>query len=191
MLLHRSQQFQRRHSGFSRWMWARGGFTLAEAMVAIAIMGVTLFSIMGGIAYLSFRNRESSQRMLASSIETEILELFKAQPFPQITNSTGTAPVYLKQIPGGAPDARWIVPAVNAWQAIPVEDVAPANAAAPATVPDKLPNGVWRADFYSDPLTPTLRQITVTLRWQLYAGLSQRTVSLSTSTIVSQSFPSL
>lgn len=62
--------------------------------------------------------------MLAASIETEIIELFKAQPFPQIANSTGVAPVYLKQVPGGAPDVRWIVPAANAWQTVPVEDVA-------------------------------------------------------------------
>lgn len=160
-------------------------------MVAIAILGLTLFSVMGGISYMGFRNRESSQRMLAASIETEILELFKAQPFPQITNSTGGAPVYLKQVPGGAPDMRWMVPAANAWQTVPIEDVDPANPAAPASVPDKLPNGVWRADFVSDPATPTLRQVTVTMQWQLYQGNSQRVVSLSTSTAVCQSFPSL
>lgn len=160
-------------------------------MVAVAILGLTLFSVMGGISYIGVRNRESSQRMLAASIETEILELFKAQPFPQITNSTGAAPVYLKQVPGGAPDARWMVPEANAWQTVPIEDVAPANPAAPASVPDKLPNGVWRADFVTDPATPTLRQVTVTMQWQLYQGNNQRLVSLSTSTAVCQSFPSL
>lgn len=170
---------------------ALSGFTLVEVMVAVAILGLTLFSVMGGIAYMRFRNHESSQRMLAASIEMEILELFKAQPFPQITNSTGAAPVYLKQVPGGAPDARWIVPAANAWQAIPIEDVAPGNSAAPASIPDKLPNGVWRADFVNNPVTPTLRQVTVTMQWQLYPGNNQRVVSLSTSTAVCQSFPSL
>lgn len=160
-------------------------------MVAVAILGVTLFGIMSGISFLKFRNRESSQRMLAASIETEILELFKAQPFSQITNSAAGAPVYLKQVPGGGPDARWVVPALDAWQAIPVEDVAPASAAAPASVPNKLPNGVWRADFVTDPATPSVRQITVTLQWQLYSGANQRVVSLSTSTAVCQSFPSL
>jgi hypothetical protein len=94
-------------------------------------------------------------------------------------------------VPGGGPDARWIVPQLNAWQAIPVEDVAPTDAAAPATVPDKLPNGLWRADFVNDPATPTLRQLTVTLQWQLYAGTNQRVVSMSTSTAVCQNFPSL
>lgn len=166
-------------------------FTLAEVMVAVTILTVTLLSMVGGISFMKFRNRESSQRMLAASIETEILELFKAQPFPQITNSTVAAPVYLKQVPGGLPDARWQVPAANAWQTLPIEDVAPADAAAPATVPDKLPNGVWRADFVSDAATPSLRQVTVTLQWQLYSGAGQRVVSLSTSTAICQSFPSL
>ena len=170
---------------------AVSGFTLVEVMVAVAILGLTLFSVMGGIAYIRFRNRESSQRMLAASIEMEILELFKAQPFPLIANSTAVAPVYLKQVPGGAPDPRWIVPTVDTWQAVPIEDVAPGNAAAPASIPDKLPNGVWRADFVTDPATPTLRQVTVTMQWQLYSGNDQRVVSLSTSTAVCQSFPSL
>ncbi len=170
---------------------AVNGFTLVEVMVAVAILGLTLFSVMGGIAYMRFRNRESSQRMLAASIQTELLELFKAQPFPQITNSTAIAPVYLKQIPGGAPDTRWIVPVANAWQAIPIEDVAPGNSAAPASIPDKLPNGVWRADFVTTPATPTLQQVTVTMQWQLYPGNNQRVVSMSTSTAICQSFPSL
>lgn len=170
---------------------APDGFALVEVMVAVAILGATLFSVMGGISFMGLRNRESSQRMLAASIETEILELFKAQPYPQITNSTAGTPVYLKQVPGGGPDTRWIVPEVNAWQPVPVEDVAPGTAAAPQLVPDKLPNGEWRADFVTDPATPALRQVTVTLRWQLYEGSSQRTVSLSTSTIVCQSFPNL
>jgi len=170
---------------------AVNGFTLVEVMVAVAILGLTLFSVMGGIAYMRFRNRESSQRMLAASIEMEILELFKAQPFPQIINSTAGAPVYLKQVPGGAPDARWIVPAANAWQPVPIEDVAPTDPAAPASIPDKLPNGVWRADFVTNPATTTLRQVTVTMQWQLYSGNNQRVVSLSTSTAICQSFPSL
>ena len=170
---------------------AKGGYTLAEVMIAVLILGVSLFGVMGGISYLSARNREASQRMLAASIETEILELFKAQPFVTIGNSTAGAPVYLKQVPGGAPDPRWIVPTLNAWQTLPVEDVAPGTAAAPDLVPDKLPNGEWRADFVTDPATPSLRQITVTLHWQLHAGSSQHLVSLSTSTMVCQSFPSL
>ena len=160
-------------------------------MVAAVILGIMLFGVMSGISFLEFRNRESSQRMLASSIGTELLELFKGQPFPQITNSTAAAPVYLKEVPGGGPDARWTVPQLNAWQPIPVEDVAPTDGAAPATVPDKLPNGVWRADFVNDPAKPTLRQITVTLQWQLYNGTKQRVVSMSMSTAVCQSFPSL
>lgn len=140
---------------------------------------------------MGFRNRESSQRMLAASIGTEILELFKAQPYPQITNSTAGAPVYLKQVPGGLPDLRWAVPAFNAWQSLPVEDVASGTATAPQSLPNKLPSGEWRADFVPDPTTASLRQVTVTLRWQLYSGKSQRVVSLSNSTIVCQSFPSL
>lgn len=173
------------------------GLTLVEVMVAVVILGMTLFGVMAGISYMNFRNRESSQRMLASSIETEILELFKAQPFPQITNSTGGNSIYLKSLPpppGGPPwddPRRWPVPPANAWQSLPVEDVAPGDATAPALLPDKLPNGAWRADFVLDPANPTLQQVTVTLRWKLYQGDNQRFVSLSTSTTVCQSFPGL
>jgi hypothetical protein len=169
----------------------RDAYTLAEVMVAVTLVGLTLFGVMSAISFIGERNREASQRMLAASIGTEILELFKAQPFSQIANSTVAAPVYLKEVPGGGPDARWKVPAFNSWQSIPVEDVAPADSAAPATVADKLPNGLWRADFVNDPLTPTLRQITVTLQWQLRGGATQRVISLSTSTTVCQYFPSL
>ncbi len=168
------------------------GVTLVEAMVAVAILGVTLFSVMGGIAYMGFRNRESSQRMLAASIENAILELFKAQPYTQIANSTVSAPVYLKQLPlTGQPDPQWIVPAANSWQSIPVEDVVSGTAGTPPLVENKLPSGVWRADFVTDPAQPSLRQVKVTLRWQLYQGNNQRFVSLSTSTMVCQSFPGL
>lgn len=160
-------------------------------MIAVAILGLMLFSVMAAISFLSARNREASQRMEAASIATEILELFKAQPFSQITNSTTSAPIYLKQVPGGGPDTLWKVPALNSWIAIPVETVDPTTANPPVAVPNKLPNGVWRADFVNDPTKPTLRQITVTLQWQLRAGASQRLASLSTSTVVYQNFPSL
>lgn len=174
-------------------------------MVAVAVLGLSLFGIMEGISYMRFRNRESSQRMLAASISTEILELFKAQPFPQITNSTPPdpndltkGPIYLKQLPlTGQPDPNWMVPEKglvtdsNSWKPIPVEDVAPATATAPGLVADKLPNGEWRADFVSDPAKPSLQQVTVTLRWKLYQGMKQRFVSLSTSTTICQTFPSL
>jgi type II secretory pathway pseudopilin PulG len=169
----------------------RDAYTLAELMVAVTILGLGLFGLMSAMSFIGERNREASQRMLAASIGSEILELFKAQPFSQIANSTVAAPVYLKEVPGGGPDAKWRVPAFNSWASIPVEDVTPAVASAPATVPDKLPNGLWRADFVDDPLTPTLRQITVTLQWQPRAGANQRVVSLSTSTTVCQYFPSL
>ena len=120
-----------RHCGHRRR--AKSGFTLAEVMIAVAVLGFTLFGVMQGFSFMELRNRESSQRMLAASIETEILELFKALPYTAIGNSTASVPVYLKEVPGGAPDARWIVPAVNAWQAVPVEDVNPGSAAAPAS----------------------------------------------------------
>ena len=178
-----------RPAGQKHLIW--GAYTLAEVMIATSILGLMLFGLMSAMSFISARNRDASQRMLAASIATEILELFKAQPFSQIANSTAGAPVYLKEVPGGGPDARWKVPTFNSWESIPVEEVAPASGGSPATVPDKLPNGLWRADFIDDPLTPTLRQITVTLQWQLHAGLTQRVVSLSTSTMVCQSFPSL
>lgn len=170
---------------------AEMGYTLAEVMIAVVVLGLTLVGVMEGLSFMEMRNRESSQRMLAASIETEILELFKAQPYTEIANSTVAAPVYLKEVPGGAPDARWIVPAVSAWQPVPVEDVDPSSDAAPASVPDKLPNGVWKADFVTDPATPSVVQVTVTMRWQLYRGNTQRTASLSTSTIICQNFPNL
>ena len=160
-------------------------------MVAVTILGLGLFGLMSAMSFIGHRNREASQRMLAASIGSEILELFKAQPLSQIANSMVATPVYLKEVPGGGPDAKWRVPAFNSWATIPVEDVTPAVAGAPATVPDKLLNGLWRADFVDDPLTPPLRQITVTLQWQPRNGANQRVVSLITSTTVCQYFPSL
>lgn len=168
-----------------------GGFALAEQIIALGVIGIALLATMQSISFIQHENRASSQRMLAASIQTEMLSLFKTLPYTQITNSTVGVPVYLKRLNDGTGDPRWQAPVANDWLPIPVEDVNSGSAADPANVADKLPGGVWSVRFTDDPADATLRQITVTVQWRLYAGGHQSPATVSASTIVSQSFPNL
>ena len=168
-----------------------GGFTIVEQIVALGVIGIGMIAVLQAISFMQFENRASSQRMLAASIELEILELFKTLPFAQITNSTGGTPIYLKKLASGAANTSWRVPALNTWQTVPVEDTSSASAADPALLADKLPSAQWRADFTDDPTDATLRQVKVTMQWKLYASNSRSPVFLQTSTIVAQAYPNL
>jgi Tfp pilus assembly protein PilV len=170
---------------------SQGGFTIAEQIVALGVIGIGMIAVLQAISFMQFENRASSQRMLAASIELEILELFKTLPFAQITNSTTGTPIYLKKLAGGSANTSWIVPAINSWQNVPVEDTSSGSAADPTLLADKLPGAQWRADFTTDATDATLRQVKVTMRWRLYGGTSRNQVTLQTSTIVAQAYPNL
>ncbi len=168
-----------------------GGFSIVEQIVALGVIGIGMLAVLQAVSFMQFENRASSQRMMAASIELEILELFKTLPYTQITNSTVGTPIYLKQLAGGGGNASWIVPAANAWQPVPVEDTNSTSAADPNLIADKLPGATWRADFTTDPTDATLRQVKVTMQWKLFAGTVRNPVFLTTSTIVSQAYPGL
>lgn len=169
----------------------QSGFTIVEQIIALGVIGIGMAAVLQAVSFMQFENRSSSQRMLAASIELEILELFKTQPYAQITNSTAGTPIYLKQLAAGGGNTRWKVPLVNAWQAVPVEDVSSATATDPSIVADKLPDAVWKADFTTDATDATLRKVTVTMQWKLYTGTKRSAVTLQTSTFVSQAYPNL
>ena len=159
---------------------------LVEQLVAVAIVGVALLATMSAVSYMEFENRASSQRMLAASLGMEILELFKALPFAQITNSSAGAPIYLKQLAGGGGNANWQVPAAGAWQALPVEGVNSSSAGDPSIVANKLQGGVWKVAFTPDPTDASIVQITLTMQWSL---TKRKPVTLAMSTIVSKYGP--
>lgn len=198
-----------RHIALARSQPARGNmvgaFTLVEQVVALAIAGVGLVSTMQAISYLEFENRASSQRMLAASIQMEILELFKTQPFDQLTASP-LPPLYLKQDSTGAAGlARWVIPTPGTDpysstlsgtpQALPVESVLSSSAADPPVVAGKLPSATWRWTSRPDPTDATntnLRQITVIVEWKTAENSTRsEPLRLYASTIISKFTPKL
>jgi type II secretory pathway pseudopilin PulG len=165
--------------------------TLIEALVAVAVLGIALVGMMSGISYMRFENRAASQRLLVASAGAQILELFKALPYNDIVCTTGTAPIYLEGFGTSTPNTAWSVPQAGQWQALPVEDVNSTSAGTPSIVANKIPQGVWTVQITS-PVSPTgIKQITVTIDWQLYAGSTRPPESYSISTMVCSGFPNL
>lgn len=171
------------------------GMTLVEALIAVAILGITLICMMSGISYMRIQNRSASERMLAASIGAQIIEKFKALPYAEITNSTtdvsGTGAIYLEGMGSATPNAAWYVPQAGQWQTLPVEDVDSTSPATPQVITDKLPEGVWSVQFTSPSSPPGLKQITVTIDWNVYAGATEPPCTYSISTIVSSYIPNL
>jgi len=165
--------------------------SLIEAIVAVAILGIAFVGLCSGISYMRFENRAASQRMLVASMGAQILELFKALPYSDIANSTAAAPIYLEGFGTSSPNTAWYVPQAGQWQALPVEDVNSASASAPTVVPNKIPQGVWSVQIQSPSSPPGLKQITVTINWQLYAGSTRPPDTYSISTVVCSAFPNL
>jgi Tfp pilus assembly protein PilV len=165
--------------------------SLVEAMVAVAVLGIAMVGMMSGISYMRFENRASSQRMLVASMGAQILEQFKALPYNDIACSTGTAPIYLEGMGTTTPNSAWYVPQSGQWQTLPVEDVNSTSSATPTIVPNKIPQGVWSVQITSPATPPGLKQITVTINWQLYAGTTRPLDSYSISTVVCSGFPNL
>lgn len=165
--------------------------TLVENLVALVVIGIALIGMMSGISYVRMQNRAASQRLLAASIGTEILELFKALPYASITNSTAAVPIYLKGFGTAAPNTAWLVPKAGQTQPLPVEDVNSAAAGNAALVADKLPLGNWSVAFVPDAVTPGLQQINVTIQWKFYAASKRPTNTYTISTKVCANYPNL
>lgn len=165
--------------------------TLLESLTAVAILTICLIGLMSAISYMRIENRAASQRMLVASVGSEMLELFKALQYTDIHNSTPTAPVYLKGFGSLSPNLSWVVPQAGQWQALPVDAVNSASAAAPGLVADKIPQGVWTVEFVPDPVIPRLQQINITIQWKLYAGSTRPPMSYAISTKVCGDFPNL
>lgn len=167
------------------------GMTLVESMVALAVIGIALIGMMSSINYMRMQNRAASQRLLAASIGTEILELFKALPYASITNSTVAVPIYLKGFGTAAPNTAWLVPKSGETLPLPVEDVNSAAAGNAALVADKLPLGTWSVELVPDAVTPGLQQINVTIQWKLYAASTRPVNTYTLSTKVCTNYPNL
>jgi len=167
------------------------GMTLIEALMATAILGLTLIGLMSGISFMRIQNRASSERMLASSIGSQILEMFKALPFTDIANSTAAAPIYLEGFGTATPDLAWYVPQAGQWQTLPVEDVNSTASGYPSVITDKLPEGQWQVQIQPLASNANVVQVTVTINWNLYAGASTPPYTYSISTMVDNTFPTL
>jgi Tfp pilus assembly protein PilV len=165
--------------------------SLVEAMVAVSILGIAFVTSLSGVSYMRMENRASSQRMLVASMGAQILELFKALPYNDIANSTPAAPIYLEGFGTATPNPAWYVPQAGQWQTLPVEDVNSTSASTPTIIPNKIPQGVWSVQIQSPASQTGLKQITVTINWQLYAGSTRPPDTYSISTVVCSSFPSL
>jgi Tfp pilus assembly protein PilV len=165
--------------------------TLIESMVAVAVLGISFVGLASGIGYIRFENRASSQRMLVASMAAQILELFKALPYTDIVNSTSANPIYLEGFGTATPDTAWYVPQAGQWQTLPVEDVNSTSASTPTVITNKIPQGVWSVQITSPASPPGLKQITVTINWQLYAGSTRPPDTYSISTVVCSAFPNL
>jgi len=167
------------------------GISLVECMVAVAVLGISFIGLMSGISYMRMENRAASQRMLVASEAAQILEMFKALPYAAITNSTAGTPIYLEGYGTASPDTVWYVPQSGQWQTLPVENVSSSTAGYPSVIANKIPNGVWSATITS-PASPTgLKQITITINWELYAGSTRPPESYTISTVVCSAFPNI
>lgn len=167
------------------------GFSLVETMVAIAIIGIALLGVIAGITSLRTENLATSQRMLATSLGTELLELIKALSSQNIRNSTAAAPVYLKTSAAGTPNATWRVPQAGESLALPVEEVNSASAGDPTLVADKLPQATWTASFAPDATNATLIYVTININWRLNQTSRGRALQYTLNTAVASNFPRL
>lgn len=166
------------------------GFTLVETLMAVAIIGLALLGVIGGISDLRNENRATSQRMLAASLGTELLELVKALGSQNLRNSTVANPVYLKTTAAGTPNLAWRVPQAGEFLALPVEEVNSGSAADPTLV-DKLPLATWNAVFTPDAANAKLIYVTVNIQWRLNQTVRGRPLQFSLSTAVASGFARL
>lgn len=160
------------------------GLTIAEVLVAVAILGVALAALAGAIPTAAYGIQEGAQLSTATFLAEQRME--------QVRNAT-----WRKPLP--APPAAPALSAVDTLGVSPSRATAPVGDDRAVTFPDETPLGApyvnyWRtvriADCGTSPgcsgvLDPGLRQVTVTVGYrpitsggQAPAGTS-KTVSLT------------
>jgi type II secretory pathway pseudopilin PulG len=176
----------RRGSRFAR----AAGISLIESIVAVAVLGIAFIGLMSGVSYMRLQNSAETQRMLVASEAAQILELYKALPYSAITSSTSTA-TCLIGYGTASPDTNWQVPTAGGTMPLPVDDVNSSSSTEPSPIANKIPNGQWSVVLTTPASPPGLTQITVNIKWELYAGSTRPPESYSLSTIVYSGFPNL
>lgn len=160
-------------------------------MMALGVIGVCLFGVIGLVANLRNDNTTTSQRMLAASLSNELLELIKAQSPQNIRNSTADSPVYLKTTTASTPNLAWRVPQAGESLTLPVEDVNSGSNGDPTLVANKLPQATWSAVFTPDAGNANLIYITINLQWRLNLTAQGRPLQYTLNTAVASGFARL
>lgn len=87
-----------------RRAWCADGFTLLEVLVAVAVLGLALVSLLGlhvrNLALIDRDLRITEATMLARALMTEA----EVEPFPDIGLTNGD---FEERYPGRFPDLRW------------------------------------------------------------------------------------
>ena len=82
----------------------RRGFTLLEVLVAVAVLGLALVSLLGlhvrNLALIAHDQRITEATLLARALMTEA----EVEPFPEVGFTTGD---FEDRYPGQFPDLRW------------------------------------------------------------------------------------
>lgn len=168
---------------------AAAGITLIETLVATTVLGIAMTGMMSGISFMRIQNRAASQQMLAGSIATQLLEMFKAMPYSAIANSGTGGTICLVGYGTSNTDAAYNVPTTTSTtQPVPVEDVNSTMAGEPPTIANKLPEGYWQAQIQTLASDPNVKEITITISWDIYAGSTLPRLSYSVSTMVNSYF---
>lgn len=150
------------------------GFSLIEVMVAVAIFSITLLGFIFGLILVQRHSRSLTQRELAISKASEIMELFKNSTYSNIAYSTVGTPRYLRRKVDSTWNTNWKIPVVNTWEPLPVESVNGASATDPTLIVNKLPEGRWTVTITDITMgaTPnwTFRRVQVRVQWKLLRG---------------------
>lgn len=137
----------------SRLLWEKRGLTLAEVLLASAIISVAVLAIIGLFPTALQNVRYGGHMSQASALAQEIIELIRTRPFAEVSSynnfDTRLPP------PGGLPAP--VLAHFNRWK----DDIAPANPAG------ALPQGWGTVQVVENALgLPDLKQVTITVGWR-------------------------
>ena len=136
------------------------GLTLAEVLLAAAIITVAFLGI-AGLFPTAYQNvRYGGHMTQASSVAQEMLELIRTQPFAAISSYNGLDT-------GAAPPAGLPATVLNHYQKWCRDIVDPDPAwCQPSATASGIPSGWGRITVAAVPGFPDLWQVTVTVGWQ-------------------------